>query len=480
MSDLVQALRLAGSASAWKQPCRVVAVANVAVTGLQTIDGVALAQGDRVLLTAQTDATENGPWVASSGRWWRAEDWGTDVFAVLGTTITVLAGTTYALSQWSLSSPTTGSIVIGETELTFTRSDVAHGDLAGGALHALASSLAAGFMSQAHFDMLVAATADLVLGTLIRRPAAENLPVRIQDIESSRVHGPDADTLPIAMYFRGGRPSIANLGKEPYANAVFEAGISAQSTLGETSQINFMYGDERDTELGPKYIAAEIGFIGSYGYDPATTESDGASPPGTRTWREKTPYYWRLHATQNTNNGKLIGIMINAGRDLSLIAGTRHQQSLTARGGDFLRSWPNFLPTTPTAGDGCGGSEVVINRYCTTTGAETKNLYIGSDGPNGKLSYWECKLIAHQAGGSREVFKFKFSWLGAASNQEPYIHDIGDFGVATGTGYASRSGRVVVDHNGSTGQAKIAVTGLPGITIGWTLRMEGLIPPIGI
>lgn len=59
-----------------KAPCVVAAIANVAsLSGEQTINTVACVADDRVLLTAQTDATENGIWVVATGAWSRPSDW---------------------------------------------------------------------------------------------------------------------------------------------------------------------------------------------------------------------------------------------------------------------------------------------------------------------------------------------------------------------------------------------------------------------
>lgn len=48
---------------------------NVAsLSGLLVIDGYQTVAGDRVLLTAQSTASQNGVWVAASGAWTRPAD----------------------------------------------------------------------------------------------------------------------------------------------------------------------------------------------------------------------------------------------------------------------------------------------------------------------------------------------------------------------------------------------------------------------
>lgn len=118
MSDLQDALRLASGASPWKPPCRVVATSAITTSGLQTIDGVDLNRGDRVLRAAQEDASENGIYVASAGRWSRASETAIDNFVMAGMTVRVLEGDT-GKGLWTMTAPTTGPFVLGTTELTF-------------------------------------------------------------------------------------------------------------------------------------------------------------------------------------------------------------------------------------------------------------------------------------------------------------------------------------------------------------------------
>lgn len=57
-----------------KGSVRVATTANITLSGTQTIDGVAVIADDRVLVKNQTDASENGIYVAAAGAWSRADD----------------------------------------------------------------------------------------------------------------------------------------------------------------------------------------------------------------------------------------------------------------------------------------------------------------------------------------------------------------------------------------------------------------------
>ena len=75
----------------WKEPVLASTVANITLSGTQTIDDVALAIGDRVLVKNQSTASENGIYEVQSGAWTRAvgaDDWaeyeGAVVFVISG------------------------------------------------------------------------------------------------------------------------------------------------------------------------------------------------------------------------------------------------------------------------------------------------------------------------------------------------------------------------------------------------------------
>lgn len=68
-----------------KAPCRVVTNANITLSGEQTINSVAVVEGDRVLVKDQSTASENGIYVVSTTAWTRAKDFNGPRDAVRGT-----------------------------------------------------------------------------------------------------------------------------------------------------------------------------------------------------------------------------------------------------------------------------------------------------------------------------------------------------------------------------------------------------------
>ena len=104
-------------------PARVASAVNVPVlAGLLVVDGVALAEGDRVLLTAQTDARQNLVYVAHVGAWTIARDLGCQGASgrlVPNSFLWVSEGGAYADTLWTLT--TDAPIIVGTTLLTWTQ-----------------------------------------------------------------------------------------------------------------------------------------------------------------------------------------------------------------------------------------------------------------------------------------------------------------------------------------------------------------------
>lgn len=102
----------------WKQPVRMVATTNITLSGIQTIDGVAGAANDRVLLTGQSAPAQNGPYAMAAGAWTRTTDMDTGAEAV-GATFFVSEGTTNGNSQWNQTAD--APITLGTTALVFAK-----------------------------------------------------------------------------------------------------------------------------------------------------------------------------------------------------------------------------------------------------------------------------------------------------------------------------------------------------------------------
>ncbi len=108
----------------WKPSVRLATTAAITLaTGLEngdTLDGVVLATGDRVLVKNQTDATENGLYVvAASGAPARSSDADTAAEITASFAVFVEEGTVNTDSGWTLTN--NGAVTVGTTALSFTQ-----------------------------------------------------------------------------------------------------------------------------------------------------------------------------------------------------------------------------------------------------------------------------------------------------------------------------------------------------------------------
>ena len=100
-----------------KTPCRVATTANIRLSGVQRIDGVRLAPGDRVLVKDQAKAAQNGIYLVNEGKWPRSLDFDGAFDIVQGTQIRVNAGRLSGHHVFVLGTP--DPIRIGRTALKF-------------------------------------------------------------------------------------------------------------------------------------------------------------------------------------------------------------------------------------------------------------------------------------------------------------------------------------------------------------------------
>jgi hypothetical protein len=104
-----------------KASVRAATTGNITLSNTQTIDGIALSVGDRVLVKNQTTGSQNGIYVVASGAWTRAADFDNtpDIEVSPGTFFFVEEGTTQADNGYVVSND--GAVTIGTTEIIFVQ-----------------------------------------------------------------------------------------------------------------------------------------------------------------------------------------------------------------------------------------------------------------------------------------------------------------------------------------------------------------------
>jgi hypothetical protein len=101
-----------------KSPVLVATMVNITLSGEQTVNGVAVVEGDNVLVNGQTDQTENGVYVVSTSAWTRAVWFNNELNAVSGTLILTTSGIQYSNTLWEVVCAD-APIVFGTSEITF-------------------------------------------------------------------------------------------------------------------------------------------------------------------------------------------------------------------------------------------------------------------------------------------------------------------------------------------------------------------------
>lgn len=97
-----------------KPSVRVATTANIALTGTQTIDGIAVTVGQRVLVKNQTTASQNGVYLVAAGAWARDTDTITP-----NSTWFVEEGTTQQDTAWWVTND--GVVTVGTTALVISQ-----------------------------------------------------------------------------------------------------------------------------------------------------------------------------------------------------------------------------------------------------------------------------------------------------------------------------------------------------------------------
>lgn len=150
----------------WKDACRAATTANITLSGAQTIDGVSVIAGDRVLVKSQSTASQNGIYVCASGSWSRATD--ADAAAeILGMACFVAEGAANADTAWVCT--TNAAITLGSTSLSFSQFAGGGTFTAGTGITITGNSIAisASYVGQATITTLGTITTGVWTGTAV-------------------------------------------------------------------------------------------------------------------------------------------------------------------------------------------------------------------------------------------------------------------------------------------------------------------------
>ena len=98
--------------------CRAATTSNITLSGTQTIDGVALAAEDIVLVKDQTIKSQNGVYVVKSGAWQRHSQFNVSDEFIPNLSVRVTEGNTHEETLWSFIAPE-GDFTLDDSDITW-------------------------------------------------------------------------------------------------------------------------------------------------------------------------------------------------------------------------------------------------------------------------------------------------------------------------------------------------------------------------
>lgn len=182
----------------WKNSVKAATVANISLSGEQTVDGVALVAGDRCLVKNQSTASENGIYQVSASAWVRTfdlDDWS----EIPSASVTVEQGSAQADTSWTCTADQGGTIeatdipwVLFNATKNYSKTET---DAKIAAVNSYDVEVLAGFDSDN-------AAENLVVGDLI--PILYDRNVIIQDIGMYASDAPTGAALQFDLKLNGG------------------------------------------------------------------------------------------------------------------------------------------------------------------------------------------------------------------------------------------------------------------------------------
>jgi hypothetical protein len=235
-----------------KASVRVATTANITLSGTQTIDGISLIAGDRVLVKDQTTGTENGIYDVAAGAWSRSEDAdntpGSEVTSGMFTFVE--EGSSNADAGYVLQ--TANPITLGTTSLSFVQFSGAGQVIAGSGLSKSGNQLDVGTASTARIvvnandiDLATAGTAGTYNGLTIDaygRATAFTSPTTLAGYSISDAQPLDATLTALAGVTTAADELIYATGSDTFATTSFTSfgrtlvddadAATARTTLG--------------------------------------------------------------------------------------------------------------------------------------------------------------------------------------------------------------------------------------------------------
>lgn len=151
-----------------KASVKAATTANITLSGTQTVDGVSLIAGDRVLVKNQTNAVQNGVYVVAAGSWSRAADFDAADEVSGGAFMFVEQGTVNADTGWVVTSD--GALTVGTDSIAFTQFSGAGSLTAGNGLTQTGTT----FDVVAADGTIVVSANDIKVGTIADANVAAN------------------------------------------------------------------------------------------------------------------------------------------------------------------------------------------------------------------------------------------------------------------------------------------------------------------
>ena len=190
-----------------KAPCRVATTGPISLVGVQTIDGVAVVDNDRVVAKDQAAQVENGHLPGPCWRWERAKDFNQRGTIVKGSKVFVTDGTVTARTDWYVT--TSGQPWPGRESISFAQwTDAASATHIADATAAHAASA----ISVTPTGGISSTDAQSALAELDAEEARGDAQMRklgVTDAEIDKIRGRQPGEAP-----RSGLPTLATIEKE--------------------------------------------------------------------------------------------------------------------------------------------------------------------------------------------------------------------------------------------------------------------------